>query len=66
MTITLGSWVIPAFLTAAIWIYVELQPASRSYGYYDFGFDTIFRGVLAIIATLVIWLIYFAARFALG
>ena len=66
MTITLNSWCIPVFLTAAIWIYVELQPAAPSYGYFDFGFDGILRGVLAIIATLLVWLLYFAARFAIG
>lgn len=65
MTITLGSWAIPAFLTAIIWIACMLRPADTS-GYCSLDITGMLLGIAAIIGTLVIWLIYFAARFALG
>lgn len=66
MTITLNSWAIPVFLTAALWIACQLWPTKPSYGYYDFGFDALLHGVVAVFGTLTIWLIYFALRFAIG
>lgn len=66
MTITLNSWAIPAFLTAIIWIICLLRPAKPSSGYYDLDIEGMLIGILAVIATLVVWLLYFASRFALG
>jgi hypothetical protein len=66
VTITFGSWAIPAFLTAVIWLLVMARPPEGGSGYYDFDIKGMLIGIVAIIATLLVWLLYFALRFALG
>jgi hypothetical protein len=66
VTITLNSWAVPVVLTIALWVACHMWPTRPSYGYYDFGFDEMLHGLVAVFGTLVIWLIYFAVRFAIG
>ncbi|MEY9247545.1 hypothetical protein [Bradyrhizobium elkanii] len=68
MTITLNSWAIPVFLTALLWLAVQLWPVSENNGGFGFSqaFDYLLHAVVGIIATLVILLVYFATRFAIG
>ncbi|MCX5581472.1 hypothetical protein [Kaistia terrae] len=49
-------------LTLLIWgVTLMLPEPTPSGGFYDFGtpFTFLFRGVLALFATLVVWLVYF-------
>lgn len=54
MTITLGYWMIPIIITAIVcfWPVEKLND--------DLGVKALIEGVVKIIATLVVWLIYFA------
>lgn len=51
-------------LTVLIWVLAVLWPWPASRGDYDFSgmFTAIFRLGGSIIATLVVWLVFFAAR----
>jgi hypothetical protein len=53
MSITIGSWVIPALITAVL-LCIMLRPY-RSSGHYDFG--ALFR-VLWLIPISVVWMVY--------
>lgn len=68
MTITLNSWAIPVILTALIWLACQLWPVSDNNGGFGFSqaFDYCLHAVVAVLGTLVVWLAYFALRFALG
>jgi hypothetical protein len=68
MTITLNSWAIPVFLTVVLWIACQLWPVSQNNGGFGFSqaFDYVLHAVCGVIGTLVIWLVYFALRFATG
>jgi hypothetical protein len=66
VTITLNSWSIPAFLTVIIWLCLMVREPERGSGWWDFDVKGMFLGVLAVFATLLLWLIYFALRFAFG
>jgi hypothetical protein len=66
VTITLSSWTIPALITAVIWLCLMVREPEQSSGWWDFDVKGMFLGVLAIFATLLVWLIYFALRFAFG
>ena len=58
MTFTLGSWAIPAFITIAA-IYVSLREWPQSRGDYDFSpVIGIFYFAVALIVSLVAWLIW--------
>jgi len=57
-TITIGWWIIPALITAAVW-WPTLSYKSRTYGY---GVDVapILLAAGSMIATLFVWLVYTA------
>lgn len=61
MAFTVQLWMIPTALTALIWGVTLMLPTPARSGYYDFGtpLTFLFRGVAALFATLVVWLIYF-------
>ena len=61
MTFTLPFWVIPAVLTVVIWTAAIYWPKGESHGGYPFGEALVatFHIALGIIATLVVWLIFF-------
>lgn len=64
-TITLGWWLLPAVLTIvlllwAIWPREDEQPSG---GYFDFFFlPAMFRSALALIVSLIAWLIWALVR----
>ena len=62
------SWALPAFLTFWVWAYISVKPLPASRGDFDFSspFVAMCRVAGAIVTTLVVWLIYFIVRFALG
>lgn len=60
MTITLGHWILPSVLTLTVWIAVRRKCPPRIRGDYDFGVDYLFFWLIGLIATLAIWLAYFA------
>lgn len=62
-TLTLNAWLIPALLTFMIWTTAILFPAPQPTGaMFDFGpmLTKILHGFLAIVATLLVWLLWFA------
>jgi len=57
----MGFWTIPLFLTFVIWFAAGFLDKGDTGGGYPFGtaFITLAHLTLALIATLVVWLIYF-------
>ncbi|WP_316196597.1 hypothetical protein [Bradyrhizobium sp. SZCCHNS3053] len=66
MTITISSWAIPILLTLMILAAVELWPIKDSGFGLSAMFDGIFHAACGIVGILVVWLVYFAVRFAIG
>lgn len=62
MDVTVPLWAIPTVLTVLLWIAVSLWPIEKGGGDYNFGpaFEGLFHGIVGIIGTLLIWLVYFA------
>lgn len=62
MTVTLAFWMIPVALTLAIWVAAILWPVPARRGDYDFTGPLVVLAhfVACVVATLVIWLVYFA------
>lgn len=54
-------WAIPALLTVIIWVTATLWPKGDSGGSCNFGpaLMAAFCGLLAIIGTLFVWLVFF-------
>lgn len=60
MTIVLGYWLIPLVVTAALFLWTFLTPAVPASGsFYIPDLAPLFRFVLSIIGSLLVWLIYF-------
>lgn len=59
--LSLPYWSIPLGLTVLIWVVVSVLPLPRSRGDYDFLQPIIglFHLACGVIATLVVWLVYF-------
>jgi hypothetical protein len=66
MTIELNSYMIPALICVLIWGWAIWPREYHSNGYFDYDFSGLFRGFVAIVLSLVTWLIYFAVRFYTG
>lgn len=63
MTITLGWWLLPLVVTVAVWAWSEWpREVSGSGVYFSFDVEHVFRSIVALIVTLLAWLIYFAMR----
>jgi hypothetical protein len=58
MTITIGAWIVPLMVTIAIWVLA--LPRWPGDDGDRLGFFMFVRLVLALIATLVCWLLFFA------
>lgn len=58
---TIPLWSIPSALTILVWLVAFLWPIRGSGRDYDFGaaFQGLLHAALAVIATLVIWLVFF-------
>lgn len=63
MNVTISLWAIPVALTVIIWAAAFLWPMPKRRGDYDFSgpIFAMFHLGAAVIATLVVWLIYFIA-----
>lgn len=62
MTVQISLWMIPTALTLLIWgAAVALPTRAPMGGDYNFGpaFEALTRGVVSVVATLVVWLVYF-------
>lgn len=68
MNLHIPIWLIPIILTAAIWVVAVLWPIQKGGGDYNFGpaFDALAHGVIAVVATLILWLVFFAAAWSLS
>lgn len=64
MILTIGWWAIPAILTIAAWIPTLRYKPMR--GDYVFDFAVVFYAAGSLIATLLVWLIYFAIGWSLA
>ena len=62
MTIVLAGWMIPTAITLAIIAWAIFLPLPANRGDYDFSREAtgVFRLAIAVFATLVVWLAYFA------
>lgn len=62
MDVTIPVWAIPVALTIGIWVIAIVWPKSEQTGDYNFSqaFDATLGALLAVIATLVVWLVFFA------
>jgi hypothetical protein len=62
MTLVIGYWAIPTVITVALFLWTFLTPAEPSTGGYLYFPDPIplVRFALALIGSLISWLIYFA------
>lgn len=61
MQLLVPLWVIPAVLTIVVWLFAFLWPIKSSGGAYDFtgSILAVWHMLLGLIATLVIWLVFF-------
>lgn len=61
MAFTVPLFSLPCALTVAIWIVALIWPTGPKGGDYNFGpaLKGAFHGLLAIIGTLVVWLVFF-------
>lgn len=66
MTITIGTWIIPALLSIAIWVFIRIKNPPRPRRDWDFGIDYLIFFLIGAIATLVVWLLYFATLYFLN
>lgn len=64
LTITLGWWVIPSLITAAMIIWTVRTPYHG--GFYGADVAAIFQLLAAVIITLAAWMIYFGIGWALA
>lgn len=59
MTFTIGSWVIPAFITLIAYLCAIGSTPDRGGGYFDFGgFVVMFYLGVATIVSLIAWLVW--------
>lgn len=68
MTLTLSAWTIPFAVTIAVWAWGIWWPIKNSGGDYNFGpaIEAAVRLTVCVTVTLAAWLVYFAARVAVG
>lgn len=63
MTIILGWWLLPTAVTTVAWFWYFSRPAAPPVTW-DFGgsvVDALVHGGVALMLTLLVWLLYFAA-----
>jgi hypothetical protein len=62
MDVTVPLWAIQTGLTVLLWTVVSLWPIEKGGGDYNFGpaLDALYHGIVGVIGTLLIWLVYFA------
>jgi hypothetical protein len=66
MTIAVSAWAFPVCATVVIWAIVLMWPASPRRGDYDFSgaFEALLHIGCGVVATLVVWLIFFIVMWA--
>ena len=62
MAVTIPVLIVPTFITVAIWTAAIMWPTGSSIGSYDFGpqLRSVLHFFLAIIGSLLTWLLFFA------